>query len=72
MTSEVHCLTCLCGQGEQAREELAAVLDVCCAVRAGAYAAAERLQRLFFLQEGEHLGRFLVTDLGIIKYPTYK
>ncbi|KAH7623249.1 hypothetical protein Ndes2526B_g01671 [Nannochloris sp. 'desiccata'] len=35
------------------------------------YTALQRLQRLFFLNEGHSLGQFLATDAGVVKYPSY-
>ena len=32
----------------------------------------QRLQRLFFLNEGQGLSHFLTLDLGFLKYPAFK
>lgn len=35
-------------------------------------AVVRRVQRLFFLNEAQNLSSFLVADLGVAKYPSYK
>ena len=37
-----------------------------------AVTTARRIQRVFFLAEGQDLSRFLVTQLGVVKYPPYR
>lgn len=52
-------------------EEVEKVVGRCCALAPATAEWAGRLQRLFFLNEGHDLSRFLVADLGIMRYPTY-
>ena len=52
-------------------EEVERTVGRCCALTPAAAQWAGRLQRLFFLNEGHDLSRFLVADLGIMRYPTY-
>jgi Fanconi-associated nuclease 1 len=40
-------------------------------ILSSSYKALERLQRLFFLNEGHSLGQFLAIDAGVVKYPSY-
>ena len=40
-------------------------------ILSSSYIALERLQRLFFLNEGHSLSQFLATDAGVVKYPSY-
>ena len=41
-------------------------------VAPGAATTFRRVQRLFFLAEGQDMTRFLVTQLGVVKYPAYR
>lgn len=52
-------------------EEVEQVVGRCCCPSAAALEWGGRLQRLFFLNEGHDLSRFLVADLGILRYPSY-
>lgn len=52
-------------------DEVQQVTGRCCALAPAAAQWAGRLQRLFFLNEGQDLSRFLVADLGIMRYPSY-
>ena len=44
----------------------------CVRVAPGAAITFRRVQRLFFLAEGQDMTRFLVTKLGVVKYPPYR
>jgi hypothetical protein len=58
-------------QGERVWQEACRLLGRCVCLRAAALGWAGRLQRLFFLHEGQDMSRFLVADLGILRYPCY-
>ena len=49
-----------------------AVVGPCVRVAASAATTFRRVQRLFFLAEGQDMTRFLVTKLGVVKYPPYR
>ena len=52
-----------------------AVLDMtgpCVALEPAACEVVRRINRLFFLNEGQGLSHVQVADMGILKYPPYK
>ena len=49
-----------------------ALVGPCCRLTAVAALLMGRVRRLFFMSEHQDLSRFLVTNLGIIKYPQYR
>ncbi|KAK9865184.1 hypothetical protein WJX84_006907 [Apatococcus fuscideae] len=56
-------------------EAWAAVLEMtgpCVALDPGACEVVRRINRLFFLNEGQGLSHVQVADMGILKYPPYK
>ena len=44
----------------------------CCTVTDAARTLISRVTRLFFMSERQDLSLFLVTDLGITRYPQYR
>lgn len=44
----------------------------CCTLSSAAAVVMARVKRLFFMSERQDLSRFLVTDLGITRYPEYR
>ena len=80
------CLTCqvclhkqamLCLQGAAALQEafcsyIGFTVGPCLRLGRDMVVTARRVQRLFFLAEGQDISRFLVTNLGITKYPDYR
>lgn len=44
----------------------------CCTLSSAAAVVMARVRRLFFMSERQDLSRFLVTDLGITRYPDYR
>ena len=64
-------LRLLIWQGERVWEDACGVTGRCVRLSAAALRWCSRLQRLFFLNEGQDLSRFLVADLGISRYPSY-
>ncbi len=53
-------------------EALSALAGPCCRLTAEAATLMGRVRRLFFMSEHQDLSRFLVTNLGITKYPQYR
>ncbi len=51
---------------------ITATVGPCVRVAPGAAITFRRVQRLFFLAEGQDMTRFLVTKLGVVKYPPYR
>ena len=51
---------------------LFAVAGPCCRLTGDALTLMGRVRRLFFMSESQDLSRFLVTDLGICRYPQYR
>lgn len=49
-----------------------ALVGPCCRLTAAAATLMGRVRRLFFMSEHQDLSRFLVTNLGITKYPQYR
>ena len=49
-----------------------ALVGPCCRLTAAAALLMGRVRRLFFMSEHQDLSRFLVTNLGITKYPQYR
>lgn len=50
---------------------LLALAGPCLRLAPEADCVVRRVQRLFFLNEGQDLSRFLVANLGIVRYPAY-
>ena len=44
----------------------------CLRLAASAVTTVRRMQRIFFLSESQDLSQFLVTQLGVIRYPEYR
>ena len=44
----------------------------CLRLAASAVTTVRRIQRIFFLSESQDLSQFLVTQLGVIRYPEYR
>lgn len=51
---------------------LEALVGPCCRLTLAAATLMGRVRRLFFMSEHQDLSRFLVTNLGITKYPQYR
>jgi hypothetical protein len=51
---------------------MGALVGPCCRLTAAAATLMGRVRRLFFMSEHQDLSRFLVTNLGITKYPQYR
>eukprot|EP00884_Botryococcus_braunii_P020868 jgi/Botrbrau1/7465/Bobra.0095s0003.2 len=58
-------------QDEQAMKEAMRATGPCVRLEEGFRSTVRRVQRLFFLNEGHDLSRFTVTDMGVLKYPSY-
>lgn len=56
----------------QAWEAVLEMTGPCVALEAGACEVVRRINRLFFLNEGQGLSHVQVADMGILKYPPYK
>ena len=59
-------------QGNEAFAAISKMTGPCIRLCSSSYEAIKRLQRLFFLNEGQGLSHFLVQDLGFLRYPSYK
>lgn len=57
---------------ERVVEAVVEVAGPCCSLTAPAALLMARVTRLFFMTERQNLSRFLVTNLGITRYPVYK
>ena len=53
-------------------EHIASTVGPCLRLAPAAAVTFRRVQRLFFLAEGQDMTRFLVTNLGVVKYPAYR
>ena len=51
---------------------IASAVGPCLRLAPAAAVTFRRVQRLFFLAEGQDMTRFLVTNLGVVKYPAYR
>ncbi|KAK9829081.1 hypothetical protein WJX72_003785 [[Myrmecia] bisecta] len=59
-------------QAQQVLQELLHLTGPCVRLGRPLAACIRRIQRLFFLNEGQDLSHFLVTDLGIMRYPSFR
>ena len=59
-------------QGEAVLAAMTRLTGPCLRLNEAACEAFRRAQRLFFLNEAQDLSRFLVADLGIMRYPEYQ
>ena len=51
---------------------VALAVGPCLRLALSAVTTVRRIQRIFFLAESQDLSRFLVTQLGLVKYPEYR
>lgn len=58
-------------QDAQAMKEAMRATGPCVRLTDSFCGTVARLQRLFFLNEGHDLSRFTVSDVGVLKYPSY-
>ena len=59
-------------QGERILQSILSLLGPCARLTPAACKTVQRVQRLFFLNEGQGLSNFLTLDLGFLKYPSFR
>lgn len=59
-------------QGDKVLQAILSMLGPCARLTKDACKTVQRVQRLFFLNEGQGLSNFLTLDLGFLKYPIFR